>query len=107
MKMVKNYHKLILSDAKITDNVFNLIRTRPSEKVLYIDNLFKKYQNAQAIRIRDENSFLNEMIEHVETSNYFLAASDSCTTITKLFHECKKHAKPEDADNFILITAYS
>jgi hypothetical protein len=107
MKMVKNCHKLILSDAIITDNVFNLIRIRPIENALYIDNLFEKYQNVPAIRIRDESLYLNEMIEHIKTSNYFLAASDSCTTITKLFHECKRHAKPDDVDNFILITAYS
>jgi hypothetical protein len=83
MKMIKNCHKLILSDAKITDNVINLIRTRPSEKALYIENLYKKYQDVPAVRIRDEILYLMEMIEHVKTSNYFLAASDSCTTITK------------------------
>ena len=106
IRIVKNCHKLILSDAKITDNVFNFIKTRElfKEKTTYIDNLFKKYQDVPAIRIRDEQLQLDMMIEHVKTNNYFLCASDSCKTITKLYHECLKY---NTIDKFILISANS
>lgn len=104
MRIVKNCHKLILSDAKINDNVFNFIRTREIKKsqTLYIDNSYKKYLNIPAIQIRDEQLQLDMMIEHVKTDNYFLCASDSCKTITKLYTECLKY---NTADKFILITA--
>ena len=44
MKIIINYHKLILSDAKITDNAFSFIRTRKlkNSKTIIIDNTFKK-----------------------------------------------------------------
>lgn len=104
MRIVKNCHKLILSDAKINDNVFNFIRTREIKKsqTLYIENSYKKYANIPAIKIRDEQLQLDMMIEHVKTDNYFLCASDSCKTITKLYTECLKY---NTADKFILITA--
>ena len=104
MRIVKNCHKLILSDAKINDNVFNFIRTREIKKTqtLYIENSYKKYLNVPAIKIRDEQLQLDMMIEHVKTDNYFLCASDSCKTITKLYIECLKY---NTADKFILITA--
>ena len=82
MRIVKNCHKLILSDAKISDNVMNFIRTRQINKsqTLYIENSYKKYQDIPAIRVRDEQLYLSMLIEHVETKNYFLCSSDSCTT---------------------------
>ena len=106
MRIVRNCHKLILSDAKINDNVFNFIRTREQvkEKTSYIENLYQKYANIPAIRVRDEQLQLQMMIEHVKTDNYFLCASDSCKTITKLYMECLKY---NTADKFILITAYN
>jgi hypothetical protein len=74
MRIVKNCHKLILSDAKITDNVFNFIKTREmtKPKTISIENSFKKYQDVPAIKIRDEQLYLDMMIEHVEKNNYFL-----------------------------------
>ena len=108
MRIVKNCHKLILSDAKITDNVFNFIKTREitKNKTISIENEFKKYLDVPAIRVRDEQLYLDTMIEHVETNNYFLCASDSCKTITKFYTECRKYYKDIDIDDkFILITA--
>lgn len=106
MRIVKNCHKLILSDAKINDNVFNFIRTREIKKpqTIYIENLFKKYLDVPAIKIRDEQLQLDMMIEHVKADDFFLCASDSCKTITKLYMECLKY---NSADKFILITAHN
>jgi hypothetical protein len=110
MRIFKNCHKLILSDAKINDNVFNFIKIREKYKTntMFINNEFQKYLNVPAIRIRDEQLQLNMMIEHVKNNDYFLCASDSCKTITKLYYECKKNYTADDADEkFILITAYN
>ena len=106
MRIVRNCHKLILSDAKINDNVFNFIRTREQRKpkTTYIENLYQKYANISAVRVRDEQLQLDMMIEHVKTDNYFLCASDSCKTITKLYMECLKY---NTIDKFIIITAYN
>ena len=74
-------------------------------KSIYIENSYKKYQDVPAKRVRDEQLYLDMMIEHVETNNYFLCASDSCKTITKFYTECLKHYTGDDkAEKFILIT---
>ena len=107
MKIIKHCHKLVVSDALISDNVFNFIRTRSNMKPskLYIENSFKKYANVKAIRIRDENMYLEQMMDNVKQGRYFLSASDSCKTITKFYHKCLEEARPEDVDKFILITS--
>ena len=104
MRIIKNCHKLIVSDAKITDNTFNFLRTRP-KNIFYLENKFKKYQNVPAVRVRDEELYLDKLIDHVKTNQYFLCASDSCSQVTKFYLECKKHYLMEDVeDKFILIT---
>ena len=108
MRIVKNCHKLILSDAKISDNVINFIRTRQINKsqTLYIENSYKKYQDVSAKRIRDEQLYLDMLIEHVQTNNYFLCSSDSCTTVSQFYTECRKYYTDMDIDEkFILITS--
>ena len=106
MRIIKNCHKLIVSDAKITDNVFNFLRTRNDTNIFYLENTYKKYQDVPAVRIRDEQLFLDKLIDHVKENDYFLCASDSCTEISKFYLECKKHYLDDDIeDKFILITA--
>ena len=36
MKIIQNCHKLILSDAKITDKVFSFIKCKCNKKILYV-----------------------------------------------------------------------
>ena len=105
MRIIKNCHKLILTDARINDNAFNLSKTRLIEQTLYIRNNYKKYQNVPAIKLRDENMLLEQMLTNINETRYFLAASDSCTTITQYYHKCKKEAPSDAQDNFILITS--
>ena len=58
MKIIKNCHKLILSDAIITPNVMNLIEKRNKPKRMYIVNTYQKYKGIEAIRQNAENLFL-------------------------------------------------
>ena len=50
MRIIKNAHKVIVSDNLITDNVFELLRCRPDYK--FIVNEYKKFEGVEAIRIR-------------------------------------------------------
>ena len=109
MKIIKNCHKLIVSDAIISDNVYNFIKTRENKhnRTFFIKNTFQKYKDVNAIRIRDEEQFLKLLTEHVVNGEYFLFGCDSCTTVTDFYNECKKWNRDEDEDNFILITRKS
>ena len=109
MRIIKNCHKLILSDAKITDNVFNFVKTRSLEKnkITYIENNFLKYKDVPAVRIRDEQLYLDTLINHVETNDFFLCASDSCSKVTGFYLECRKYYNNDHDDiddKFLLIT---
>jgi hypothetical protein len=96
-----------LKDARINDNAFNLCKTRPLKDTLYIRNNYKKYQGVRAIRCRDENNFLEQMLTNIKHERYFLSASDSCSTITEYYHKCKTSAPESEHDKFILITSES
>jgi hypothetical protein len=100
MRIIKNCHKLIFTDARINDNAFNLCKTRSIEQTLYIRNNYKKYQDVPAIRCRDENLLLEQMLTNIKEKKYFLSASDSCTTITQYYHKCRMEASEDEQDNF-------
>jgi hypothetical protein len=119
MRIIKNCCKLIVSDAKITDNVFNFLNVRSQtqyKKILFVKNEFKKYIDVPAIKVRDEQLFLDKMTENVKNKQYFLCASDSCSQVTKLYLECRKTFTDQRLENkdlgkiddkFLLITADS
>ena len=90
MKIINNCHKLILSESIISDNVFNLCSKRPDNLKIFIQNTFKKYKNIEAIKHNDENIFLENVIQHVKNSHYFLFGCDSKDIITKYYNECYK-----------------
>jgi len=108
IRIIKNCHKVIVSDANITDNVRNLLKHRNSGKEIYINNLFKKFQNVEAIRELDEVKFIQRLKNDITNNQMFLCGSDSCDIITKLYHECYSSYLLEDKDDkFILITSKS
>ena len=59
MKIINNCKKIIVSEALINDNVFNIIEKRKHETKILIKNSFKKYDGIKAIQHNDENNFLN------------------------------------------------
>jgi hypothetical protein len=57
MRIIKNAHKVIVSDNLITDSVFELLKCRGDYK--FIVNEYKKFQDVEAVRIRDQPLFLD------------------------------------------------
>jgi hypothetical protein len=105
--IIKNAHKVIISDANISDNCFNLVKSRQHLNSHYINNTFVKYEGVEAVHIHDENIFLEQLLINVRASKYFLIGSDSCSTVSKFYYKCLEAATPEQKLNFILITAES
>ena len=101
MKIINNCHKLVLSEAIINDNVFNLCDKRDDKDKIFFTNEFKKYDGIQAIKENDENKFLNNILEHVKDKNYFWFGCDSCDIITKYYNFCCEI----DPENCILVTS--
>jgi hypothetical protein len=99
MKLVKNCHKLIISDALINENVLNFLNVNKTlRKTIFIKNTFKKYNGVNAIRYHDENDFLNEIKKDIENNNFFLFGSDSCSKITQYFDETNTLKNEEEDD---------
>ena len=105
IRIVKNAGKVIVSDKDITDAVFMFLKHRPDETKIFITNKFQKYKGIKAIRMRNEDEFMDKMIDKVNKNQCFLFGCDSKTT-TEIIHSlCKDHGC--DPDNFLLITADS
>ena len=105
IKFIKNSHKIIMSDATIKQNVFDLLKkSRQDNEIKYIINEFKKYQGTNAVRVLDENLFLTKLQDRIKNNKYFLFGCDSCTVITKLYNICVEKNKTKEKD-FILITS--
>ena len=105
MKLVKNAYKVIVSDALINDATFELLKHRPNNKKIFIQNDYVKFSNVPAIRIKDEELFLNMVKAKIIKGEPFLFPCDSCKTITKLYLECLKMSPDEFKVKFMLVTA--
>ena len=101
IRIIKNAHKIIVSDALINDNVFELLKLRPNK--VYIENTFKKYEGINAIKINNEILFLNKLKMNCSNNEYFFFGCDSCRIVTDFYNECIKDAT--DKSKYILITA--
>lgn len=104
MKIIKRCKKLIVSDAMLNDNVFNLLEQRKTHNNIIITNEYKKYDSIEAIRYNDENIFLNKLAEQVKDDKYFLFGLDSKSTVKKYYNSLIK-LFPDKQDKFLMITA--
>jgi hypothetical protein len=105
IKIVKFSHKIIVSDASIKQNVIDFLsKYRKKETIKIIINQYLKYKNINAIRILDENLFLDKMLDRIKNNKYFLFGCDSCSVITKFYNICKEKNK-NLIEKFILITS--
>jgi hypothetical protein len=105
IKFIKFAHKIIVSDASIKQNVIDFLNTyRKKDTIKIIINQYLKYKNINAIRILDENLFLNKLLERINNNKCFLFGCDSCSVITKFYNICIEKNK-DKADKFILITS--
>ena len=104
-RLIKYSHKVIISDRLINDSCINFLKCRTDDtKTIYINNTFKKYQNKPAIRMRNENKFIERIYEDIDNKKFFWFGSDSNSIVTKLYNKCLLKY-PDIKDNFVLITA--
>ena len=101
-KIIKNAHKVVVSDALITDATFLFLNNRDITPVFY-QNEYLKYTGINAVRMNDENNFIDKLKDHCMTNKPFLFACDECRTITELYSECM-NIPNIDKNKFILIT---
>ena len=110
MKLVKNCHKLIISDALINENVKNFLNiSKSSRKTIFIKNSFKKFKDVKAVRYHNENEFLNQVKKDIGENNYFLFGSDSCSKITQYFDEVskKEQDKIDEKDDEVITDIFN
>ena len=62
VKILKNAYKVIVSDALINDSIFTLLKNRSDETKIFLTNEYKKFEGVEAIRIKDENNFLDKIL---------------------------------------------
>ena len=102
-KIIKYAHKIIVSDAVISDSVFKFLRqqinTNP-QQVMFIKNDFKKYKGINAYRVKDENKFKELIEEHIKNNDYFLFGCDSCTVIEAYYYDFKNKYDKYNIINF-------
>ena len=86
IKLIKNCKKIILSDATIDQNIFNLLSSRKTKnKTLLIKNEVKKFNNIKANKYNDENMFIDKLRECIKNKKYFLFGCDGCNKISKIY----------------------
>lgn len=102
MKMIRTCKYLILSDATIHMNVFDLCESRNNNKKIFIKNNHKTNENKKAIQCLNENDFFNLMKEDILNNKYHLCASDSVNKITELYTNNLQYGNKED---FIIKTS--
>jgi hypothetical protein len=103
--LIKNCHKIIISDATINQNVFNLLSTRKTKnKTLLITNINKKFNGVKMRIQRNENTFIDMLRDDIKNKKYFLFGCDGCNKITKLYSSLIDEFK-DQKDDFILITS--
>jgi hypothetical protein len=105
-RLVKHAKKVIVSDALINDNTFEFLKNRRPETTIMLSNSFQKFQNVPAVRLRDENVFLQKLVEHCNSDKPFLFGSDSCEVVTRFYHRSLDQVtEPTLKDKFVLVTA--
>ena len=104
MRLIKNCYKLVVSDALISDNVFELLKFRDNKDKIFLINEFSKYKDIKAYDIKDETNFLSTINDRCLKDEYFLFGCDSKTIITQYYQYCLEHNE-DKKDKFVLITS--
>lgn len=100
VRLIKNCHKLILTDATINDLSFLLIQKyRNIDDTIFIENEYKNQKDKQVYLINDENKFLNLIQEHIDNKDYFLYGSDKSKLIKDHYNKFNNNK-----DKFLLFT---
>ena len=108
LRLIRNCKKLILADNIICDNVFEFIKNRNNGAYKFIINNFQRFENVEAVHVKNENNFYELIQNSIKQNKPFLFGCDSCATIENYFYKAISNFTKEEAqDKFILITANS
>lgn len=104
--MFRNCHKLIITDAHMTNTIGDIIKKRktPPEKLYYYINTYKKFKDSKAYHVEDENKFLETMIKRLEDDEPFVACFNQANNAQSILEQCKAHATKEQIERFVLVT---
>jgi len=105
LRMIKYAHKVIVSDACISDGILELLNSRDDSEKIYIKNNNKRFKNTEAIKINNENTFFIKIREHCRKNEPFFFGSDSCKIVTDYYNEILKNVSLDERYKYILITA--
>jgi hypothetical protein len=70
-----------------------------------LNNEFNKFQDTPAVRVRNEEDFLQDLKDHCRSNQPFLFGCDSCNVATKFYHACREGLDETLKENMLLITA--
>ena len=106
--IIRNAKKVIVGDAIILDNVFDILKNRimnEKQETLFITNNYNKFQGVPAVRVKNEHTMLNKLITQCQEDKPFLFGCDSATTATDWYNKCKSEVPDTKHHKFILLTA--
>ena len=104
VRIVKHAGKVIVSDKDITDAVFMFLKHRDNDKKLFVRNVFQKYKNIEAVRVRNEVMYLDIMKQKCMNNEPFMFGCDSKGVVTTYYNMCRAEVDDETKKKFILIT---
>ncbi len=70
----------------ICDTVFELLDVRQDENIKFIINEFQRFEDVEAYKIRDANSYLQILKKHIQSKKYFLFGCDSAEVVIDYYN---------------------
>ena len=102
--IIKNCRKLVVSDADISDVVFEFITNyRKFDDIIYVDNIFKNYNNINAIHYNDITKMIELMGKMIQSNKRgFVATFDRLKDLNRVYQLLFDKSKE---DKFIKISS--
>ena len=101
-KIIKEAYLVIACDATISDPVLDFITTLREDKIKYIKNNFKNYNNVKAFQYTDEQLILQKLISNIKNKKKFIFAFDNLKELKKI-HQTILDQIPDINKNKILL----
>jgi hypothetical protein len=107
-RMIKDCHKVIVSDAHIFKHVMSLLEERLNDgktNFIYFKNTFNKYKGVNAYKFDGEQDFFGRLRYMISKNIYFVFASDNKAIITERFHQFCEEVDEKTRKKMLLWTA--
>ena len=84
--ILKNAHKVIFTDAFITEQAFILASIRKQGTNLYINNTYQKFKDVEAIYLKNENEYFEQLLSDMNGNKYFMCLSDTIEGAERIYN---------------------